>query len=71
MPNSIRLLLIGLAFAVTSLPAAGAKTPVILDTDIGSDIDDAFALALIINSPELDLLTQLLRPGDPTRGCLR
>ena len=36
--------------------AAGtpAKIPVILDTDIGTDIDDAFALALIINSPELN-----------------
>ena len=31
------------------------KIPVILDTDIGSDIDDAFALALILASPELDL----------------
>ena len=44
------------------LPAAGAqpppshRIPVILDTDIGGDIDDAFALALIINSPELELL---------------
>jgi purine nucleosidase len=29
---------------------------VILDTDIGDDIDDAFALALILRSPELHLL---------------
>ena len=29
--------------------------PVILDTDIGTDIDDAFALALVLASPELDL----------------
>jgi len=29
--------------------------PVILDTDIGDDIDDAYALALILRSPELDL----------------
>lgn len=29
--------------------------PIILDTDIGDDIDDALALALILNSPELDL----------------
>jgi purine nucleosidase len=28
----------------------------ILDTDIGSDIDDAYALALILSSPELDLV---------------
>jgi len=29
--------------------------PVILDTDIGSDIDDTWALALLLCSPELDL----------------
>jgi purine nucleosidase len=29
--------------------------PIILDTDIGTDVDDAFALALILVSPELDL----------------
>lgn len=30
-------------------------TPVILDTDIGDDIDDTWALALLLQSPELDL----------------
>jgi inosine-uridine nucleoside N-ribohydrolase len=64
MPNSIRLLLIGLAFAATSLPAAPSKVPIILDTDIGTDIDDAFALALIINSPELELLGVTTVAGD-------
>jgi inosine-uridine nucleoside N-ribohydrolase len=29
--------------------------PAILDTDIGTDIDDAFALALAVSSPELEL----------------
>jgi inosine-uridine nucleoside N-ribohydrolase len=33
-----------------------AKQKVILDTDIGDDIDDAFALALALKSPELDIL---------------
>lgn len=32
------------------------KQLVLLDTDIGDDIDDAFALALILKSPELKLL---------------
>ncbi|HYT93753.1 MAG TPA: nucleoside hydrolase [Gemmataceae bacterium] len=32
-----------------------ARMPVLLDTDLGSDIGDAFALALILASPELDL----------------
>jgi inosine-uridine nucleoside N-ribohydrolase len=34
---------------------AFAAIPVILDTDIGDDIDDALALALALQSPELDL----------------
>jgi len=33
-----------------------AMKKIILDTDIGDDIDDAFALALVLSSPELDLL---------------
>ena len=32
------------------------KTKLILDTDIGDDIDDAFALALAIQAPECDLV---------------
>lgn len=35
--------------------AAFARMPVILDTDIGTDIDDAFALALALTSPEIEL----------------
>jgi purine nucleosidase len=31
------------------------KMPIILDTDIGTDIDDAFALALALASPEIEL----------------
>jgi inosine-uridine nucleoside N-ribohydrolase len=64
MQNLIRLLLAGLVFAVSSLSAAPSKTPVILDTDIGTDIDDAFALALVINSPELELLGVTTVAGD-------
>jgi inosine-uridine nucleoside N-ribohydrolase len=32
-----------------------AKIPVILDTDIGDDIDDTWALVLLLKSPQLDL----------------
>lgn len=32
-----------------------APIPVILDTDIGDDIDDSWALAFLLKSPELDL----------------
>ena len=37
---------------------------ILLDTDIGSDIDDAFALALIIKSPEIKLLGVTTVSGD-------
>lgn len=41
--------------AASPLVAAERKLPVILDTDIGDDIDDTWALALLLKSPELDL----------------
>src|SRR5262245_34977081 len=46
------MLLIG---CVSTAVADSPRIPVIVDTDIGSDIDDAFALALVLASPELDL----------------
>ncbi len=33
----------------------GKRIPVILDTDIGNDIDDTWALAMMLKSPELDV----------------
>ena len=36
----------------------------ILDTDIGTDVDDALALALILGSPELRLSTVTTVYGD-------
>jgi inosine-uridine nucleoside N-ribohydrolase len=58
------LVLVAAGSAVIKSQAAPAadQTPgaspqlVILDTDIGDDIDDAFALALVLRSPELRLL---------------
>lgn len=55
--------LVWLGFTLTSpsvcaadrQPAKPAPIPVILDTDIGDDIDDTWALALLLKSPELDL----------------
>lgn len=45
-------------------PQTTGKIPILLDTDIGSDIDDAFALALILDSPEFDLLGVTTVSGD-------
>ena len=53
--------------AILFLPVVGRTTepiPVILDTDIGGDIDDAYALALIIRSPELRLVGVTTVSGD-------
>jgi inosine-uridine nucleoside N-ribohydrolase len=55
--------LLWLGCTLASLPAGAdeiksakpAPIPVILDTDIGDDIDDTWALALLLKSPELDL----------------
>lgn len=40
------------------------KIPVILDTDIGTDIDDTWALGVLLNSPELDLKLITVSTGD-------
>ena len=38
--------------------------PVVLDTDIGTDIDDTWALAMLLKSPELDLKMVLTDTGN-------
>lgn len=49
-------LLATLAAAPALAAEKNTKTiPIILDTDLGTDIDDAFALALVLASPELEL----------------
>jgi inosine-uridine nucleoside N-ribohydrolase len=45
-------------------PKDAAQQLVILDTDIGDDIDDAFALALLLQSPEIKLLGITTAFGD-------
>jgi inosine-uridine nucleoside N-ribohydrolase len=44
--------------AQTAQPEVPGKSPekVIIDTDIGDDVDDAFAVALALRSPELEIL---------------
>jgi inosine-uridine nucleoside N-ribohydrolase len=64
--KKIVLLLVLMAWAPWGTCAAGSrKMPILLDTDIGSDVDDAFALALILRSPELDLLGVTTTTGNP------
>src|SRR5216683_7550689 len=47
-----------------SFPAAALPEKVIIDTDIGDDIDDAFAVALALRSPELQILGITTTFGD-------
>lgn len=56
-----------LAVGLSSIRAAAAArhpTPVVFHTDIGTDIDDTWALAQILRSPELDLKYVLTDTGD-------
>jgi inosine-uridine nucleoside N-ribohydrolase len=57
-----------LGFAQTSRratsPQTAATEKIIIDTDIGDDIDDAFAVALALRSPELHILGITTTFGD-------
>jgi inosine-uridine nucleoside N-ribohydrolase len=59
------------AFLIASPISKGQSSPtpalpekVIIDTDIGDDIDDAFAVALALRSPELQILGIITTFGD-------
>ena len=52
-----------LSFLITA-SAFAARTPVVFDTDIGTDIDDTWALAQLLRSPDLDLKLVLTDTGD-------
>ena len=43
---------------------ASEKIPVILDTDIGGDIDDTWALVMLLNSPEFNVKMILTEEGN-------
>ena len=64
------VLLIVAGFASNDLAAQQvaslSKTKIILDTDIGDDIDDAFALALALRSPEIEIVGITTAWGDTT-----
>ncbi len=80
LPNSASLTLTALAVVLSVLatrplpaqqPQTASRTGVLLDTDLGSDIGDAFALALVLASPELELRGVTTVSGDtPTRALM-
>jgi inosine-uridine nucleoside N-ribohydrolase len=73
MSNSRALLILTLACAILidspvcsaqSASTSASPEKVIIDTDIGDDIDDAFAVALALRSPELQILGITTTFGD-------
>ena len=48
----------------SAVAVAQMREKVIIDTDIGDDVDDAFALALAVKSPELEILGVATTFGD-------
>jgi purine nucleosidase len=58
------VLIATLLLAFLSFPASGTAKKIILDTDPGTD--DAMALMLALNSPELDLRAVTVVPGNVT-----
>ncbi len=66
-PFHLPLLLVALGLFTAAGIAAeriAGRIPVILVTDIGTDIDDTWALAMLLRSPELDLQLVLTDSGD-------
>jgi inosine-uridine nucleoside N-ribohydrolase len=54
----VAVLFVTMSCAVSSSPSAAGqddKIPVIFDTDIGGDIDDTWALIMLLQSPEFDI----------------
>src|ERR1700676_5499521 len=51
-------------WAPSTSAMAAAPEKIIIDTDIGDDVDDAFALALAVKSPELQILGVMTTFGD-------
>ena len=54
----------GFALAEPSTISSPAPEKIIIDTDIGTDIDDAFAVALALRSPEFKILGLTTASGD-------
>lgn len=61
----MKIFLLSAGLFLTALSfAAPARIPVVLDTDIGSDVDDTWALAQVLRTPELDLKLVLTDTGE-------
>src|SRR5690349_10019245 len=59
----------GLEAHATNKVNPSPSIPIILDTDIGSDIDDAVALAYLLKQPRCELLGITCVTGDVGKRC--
>ncbi|MGH9545072.1 MAG: nucleoside hydrolase, partial [Terriglobales bacterium] len=64
MPHAIFQLVAVATLLASTVPASAAAKKIILDTDPGTD--DALALMLALNSPELDVRAITVVPGNVT-----
>ena len=64
MHKSCRLFSLWFVLVLTTFAASAQRQKIILDTDIGDDIDDAYALTLALHSPEFELLGVTTAWGD-------
>jgi purine nucleosidase len=64
--HRLRIALAIVVLLLSGLPMAGqpARTRILLDTDIGTDIDDAWAVGYVLNSPTLELVGVTTSDGD-------
>lgn len=60
----LRFLALIMSVSLAASAAPTRRIPVVLDTDIGTDIDDSWALVQLLRSPELDLKMVLTEAGD-------
>jgi purine nucleosidase len=63
-PAAIRWVAITLLVTAGGVSFAATQEKIIIDTDIGTDIDDAFAVALALKSPEVKILGIATTSGD-------
>jgi purine nucleosidase len=63
-PGTLPFASLGIAGRTNASAATQARQKVIIDTDIGDDVDDAFAIALAVKSPELEILGVTTTFGD-------
>src|ERR1700688_2711611 len=63
---TIIILLVSTPGAAQSMQTRASSQPekIIIDTDIGDDVDDAFAVVLALRSPELEILGITTTFGD-------